>query len=144
MHRTAPGILCRTALTPPKNGHLHHISASLTCRLSRVSCPHQYFHVLTTSPRLPDSDGQRVFRFFHRCYCERRTKESNMNASFSGVAQASARVDVPTALHFLQCGPRSPTRVQVFVRMLGYVLVRQPTMILRVSAVKRMLRYVRC
>ena len=37
---------------------------------------------------------------------------------------------VPTALFLLQCGPRSPTRVQVFVRMFGYVLVRQPTVIL--------------
>ena len=46
-------------------------------------------------------------------------------------AQASARVDVPTAPFFLQCGPRSPTRVQVFVRMLGYVFVRQPTVIMR-------------
>ena len=62
----------------------------------------------------------------HRCCCEKRTKESNMNASFSGVSrdmdqgvypsgtdgdrrravvQATARVDVPTAsvwdvLHF--------------------------------------------
>ena len=31
----------------------------------------------------------------------------------------------------LQCGPRSPTRVQFFVRMLGYVLFRQPIVILR-------------
>ena len=31
-------------------------------------------------------------------------------------------------------GPRSPTRVLVFVRMLGYVLVRQPTVIREVPA----------
>ena len=47
-------------------------------------------------------------------------------------AQATALVDVPTAHHVFGCGPRSPTRVQVFVRMLGYVLVKQPTVILTV------------
>ena len=36
-------------------------------------------------------------------------------------------------LFLLQCRPRSPTRVQAFVRMLGYVLVRHPTVILSVS-----------
>ena len=33
---------------------------------------------------------------------------------------------------FWQCGPRSSTRVQVFVRMLGHVLIREPTVILTV------------
>ena len=45
-----------------KNCHLQHISASLcclTCRLGRVSRPRSCFHVLTTSPRLPDSDRQK-------------------------------------------------------------------------------------
>ena len=47
-------------------------------------------------------------------------------------AQASARVDVRTAAVFLQCEPRSPTRVQVFVRMLGHVHDGQPTVNLTV------------
>ena len=37
------------------------------------------------------------------------------------------------SLFFLQCGPRSPTGVQVFVRLLGHALVRQPTVILTVT-----------
>ena len=54
------GVRRWTALTPPKNCHLHHISASLSV-VSRVGypvCPgpHPCFHVLTTSPRHPDSD----------------------------------------------------------------------------------------
>ena len=55
---------------------------------------------------------------------ETRTKESTRleptaieeeSCGSPAKAQASARVDVPTAVFFLQCGPRRPTRVQVFV-----------------------------
>ena len=55
-------------------------------------------------------------------------------------AQASAQVGVPAAPRFvLLHGPRSPTRVYFFffARMLGSVHDRQPTVILRVSAMKR-------
>ena len=46
----------------------------ITCRLSRVSCPRSCFHVLTTSPKLPDSDRlKHVFFIFHRCCYERRS-----------------------------------------------------------------------
>ena len=60
VHRTARGVRW-TVLSPKINCHLHHISAfpcCLTCRLSRVSCPRSCSHVLTTSPKLPDSDRQ--------------------------------------------------------------------------------------
>ena len=55
-------------------------------------------------------------------------------------AQASARLDVPTARHFLQYGPRRPTCVVTsfcFKRKLGSVHDGQPTVIMRVSAMKR-------
>ena len=152
MHRIAPGIWCQTALTPPpkKKPLASHPSVSLcclTCRLSRVSCPRLCFHIQphqSQAPRLPDSDRHKIefFRFLHRCGCETRTKESNMNASFSAVsretdqgvypsgkeescgspvkAQASARVDVPTApFSFAVWTKQSTTCFQVLCECLG-------------------------
>ena len=50
-------------------------------------------------------------------------------------AQASARVDVPTAPVFFGRADKGVQHVcKFFVRMLGHVLVRQPTVILRESA----------
>ena len=86
-----------------------------------------------------------------------------MNASFSGVsrdtdqglpvwnrwrqeencgslvkAQASARLDVPTApVFFLQCGPRRPTRVQVFANAWTRACQATDRDLERVNAVKK-------
>ena len=89
-----------------------------------------FFFVFVVSSNVGDT--MRFLRSAPEC-------QSDVNSNKRGCgtlvkAQAPARVDVPTALFFLQCGPRSPTRVQVFVRMLEYVLVRQPIVILRVPA----------
>ena len=65
VHRTASGTWWWTALTPPKKCHLHHLSASLSVvsRVGYLVCPgpHPCFNVLTTSPRLPDSDKPLCF-----------------------------------------------------------------------------------
>ena len=110
---------CQTVLRSPKKCHLHHISASLSlslkCRLSRVSCSRLCLHVQphqSQAPRLPDSDRQKreFFRFFHRCCCERRTKESNMECQLgvsrdtdqgvysSGALERYKRFQVPRSL----------------------------------------------
>ena len=93
--------------------------------VSVVSCVLARTRVCTSGPPVPGAqtvkDEKRVFyQLFHRCWCETWTKESNMNASFSGVSRdtyqgvypsgtdgdrrrslvkalASARVDVPAA-----------------------------------------------
>ena len=125
-------VRCRTC----EFGNCVHL---VGCQITRTSC----FHVLTTSPGLPDSDGPKnefvlchsfivhVCASFSRSspiWNRRRLEESRR---LLVKAQESARLDVPTATFILQCGPMSPTRVKVFVQMLGYVLVRQPTVILR-------------
>ena len=133
-----------------KRAACHHCSLShlrvrhcvhlVGCQITpRTLC----FHVLTTSPGLPDSDRPKnefvLMSFLHRTrvckfltiftHQDRRRWVESCRSPVK--AQASARVDVPTATFILQWGPMSPTRVQVFVQMLGYVLVRQPTVILR-------------
>ena len=129
-----------------KKCHLHHISASLSV-VSRVGCPvcpgpHPCFHVLTTSPRHPDSDkpcfffGDGLCRDTSRfqCFCavtHNRSSQKGVPKPFGQDACSMHRRQhgwtCPQPLFsFLQCGPRSPTRVQVHYC--------QPTVILRVSA----------
>ena len=103
LHRSAPGG------DQEKKLPLHHITSSLcclTCPLSRVSC------VVSVGvlPRLPDSD-KKVSFFFSRWpqksvdtrWCYECHSDVNLNKRGCGSpaqAQASARVDVPTARVF--------------------------------------------
>ena len=54
-------IALRLVALRPKMPPASCLTVSL---LSRVSCPRSCFHVLTTSPRLPDSDKQKTSCFF--------------------------------------------------------------------------------
>ena len=141
LHRIALGVRRLTALmSPNKNCHLHHFtSCSLLSHVSVVPC----VFVLCVLPRIPEwQEGLLLFYFrdgLKKCWhkvisaqCHECQSDADSNKRGCGVpaqAQASARVDVPTAR--VPRGPRSPTRVQVFVRMLGYVHGGQPTVILR-------------
>ena len=77
----------------PPASHLNVSLCCLTCRVSRVSWP------ALVCPR-PDHQSQssqtvtqkRVFRLYHRFCSETRTKESDMNARFSGVSQDTDHV----------------------------------------------------
>ena len=117
-------------LPKKKKSHLHAATCSTSQRLSVVSCVgclvFHVLHVLTTSqrlpgsqaPRLPDSDRQKTlfFSFFH-CCCETRTKESNMNAKFSGACRDNRMKEFNMRAIFSRCspiskhGPRSTTCV---------------------------------
>ena len=57
---------------------------------------------------------------------ETRTKESTCLEACEGTGVSTGGRAHSSLFFFLQCGPRSPTRLQVFVRMLGYVHYRQP------------------
>ena len=105
-------------------------------RLSRVSWPAPVF------PCVPGTQTVTNLVFFcdglkncgHKVISAKCPDcQSDVNSNKRGCgSQASAMVDVPTDSFFLlQCGPRSPTRVQACVRMLGNVYGGQPTVILR-------------
>ena len=100
--------------------------------VSRVRCfvcpgPHPCFHVLTTSPRHPDSDNPLCF-FFLRWPPKVLTQgdseqypecQSDVNSDKRGCgspakAQAPARVDVPTAFFFCSADQGVQHSVQVF------------------------------
>ena len=75
------------------------------------------FHVLTTSPWLQTATDRKTSLFdvilsLHTCV---QVSHDYHPSGTDGDRRRAVRAHSP---FFLQCGPRSPTRVQVFVRML--------------------------